>query len=123
MQNKLLPCPFCGGEAHPCMDKYHKYFVGCIECGFYYGIKIEDGVELKDGWVAIHNTKEEAIASWNTRKPMERIVYRLKDEIRPIGLLKLLEPSWETREERVSRHEGYCKGIENAIEIVKRWCR
>lgn len=79
MQNdKLLPCPFCGGEANAFVDKFNKYFTGCKKCNFYYGIEIEDGCELEKGWIAIHNTKDEAIKAWNTRKPMEYVVERLK---------------------------------------------
>ena len=75
---KLLPCPFCGGECHLYMDKFAKYFTGCEECGFYYGIEIEHDCELEHGWIAKHNTREEAIESWNTRNPMERIAEQIE---------------------------------------------
>ncbi len=59
---KLLPCPFCGGEAH--LSRYHAYstdssfdFVGCKAC--YALIMCEDG---RDG-------KAEAISEWNRRAP------------------------------------------------------
>ena len=29
---KLLPCPFCGGEAELCGDKMREYFVRCKTC-------------------------------------------------------------------------------------------
>jgi hypothetical protein len=57
---KLLPCPFCGGEA----EIVGKHWVQCRRCateGGYY-----DNIET-------------AIEVWNTRKPMERIVERLEE--------------------------------------------
>lgn len=75
---ELKSCPFCGGEGSVFVDDYGKYFTGCNKCNFYYGIEIEHGCELKHGWVAIHNTPEEAIEAWNTRKPMEAVVAELE---------------------------------------------
>ena len=71
MNNKLLPCPFCGGEAHLeelVIDHEHNYFV---ECG---GAKCSVAPAT-----ALFETKEEAIKSWNTRKPAERILEKLKE--------------------------------------------
>lgn len=59
---------------------------------------------------------EKQIEWWNTRKPMERISERLKRRSNPT---LLLSPSWLCREERIMRFEGYRKGINEAIEIVK----
>ena len=73
MQNKLLPCPFCGGEAHLTefigLDKKMNYYVECgsVVCGVYPETTLFD-------------TQEEAIEQWNTRKPMERIVEQLEDK-------------------------------------------
>ena len=58
---KLLPCPFCGGEAKVC--KY--YFIQCTKCGTS---------------TLTHTNREEAIESWNTRKPMQEIMERLEEE-------------------------------------------
>lgn len=65
-ETKLLNCPFCGGEAELLkglceLDNY----VMCLEC------------RCK---TKLYNTKESAIKKWNTRKPMERILKRLKEE-------------------------------------------
>ena len=61
---KLLPCPFCGGEAtlhnNFLTDKFK---VWCNEC---------------DCRTDVYSDKEEAIEKWNTRKTMERIVDRLE---------------------------------------------
>ena len=55
---KLLPCPFCGGEAilhhNGLTEKDH---VTCLSCC----CRTKDSI-----------TKEEAIKQWNTRKPMEK---------------------------------------------------
>ena len=64
---KLLPCPFCGGEAKVESTLKDRYRVICKryrECG---------ATQL------YANSKEEAIESWNTRKPMERIIERIEN--------------------------------------------
>lgn len=64
---KLKPCPFCGGEAIVYEDnEYDKYSIGCKNCC---------DCEPITKWTR----KKEAIALWNTRKPMERIVERLEE--------------------------------------------
>ena len=70
MQNdKLLPCPFCGGEAIVYTDEETNcYMIGC---------KSNCAVEPMTEWC---ETEENAIAQWNTRKPMERIVEQVEDK-------------------------------------------
>ena len=104
MQNdKLLPCPFCGGEAEFCKGDWigKEYWVKCTKC------------ICK---TSLSNNYNEPIKAWNTRKPMERIVEQLEKEIDPYYFL---EPSWETREVRTNKHKGFCDGICKAIKIVK----
>lgn len=60
-RDKLLPCPFCGGEAELVGDIYH--WVLCKGC---------------QGGSHAFKTVEEAITAWNTRNPMEQIVERLE---------------------------------------------
>ena len=65
---KLRECPFCGSEAIIYEDHEYNdaYMVGCK--GF---CKVEPMTE----WC---KTKEEAIAQWNTRKPMDKILELLE---------------------------------------------
>jgi len=58
MYEKLLPCPFCGGEAdieeisgNPFTNESYTWAVGCKDCNI--------------GWYK--ETKEDAIAAWNRR--------------------------------------------------------
>ena len=61
---KLKKCPFCGGEAEVVGgNPYHWVF--CKNCD----------AESKQ-----MSTIDGAIAAWNTRKPMERIVERLEEQ-------------------------------------------
>jgi Lar family restriction alleviation protein len=65
MQNKLLECPFCGGEAKVLKNGAGCYEVYCCNC-------------KSRQYAYAHETEEEAIEQWNTRKPMERIVEQLE---------------------------------------------
>ncbi len=71
MQNdKLLPCPFCGGEAEAtfiCDGRYNQIKCKTSKCIM--------NVDMP----ALYKSKEEAIEKWNTRKPMERIVEQLEN--------------------------------------------
>jgi len=55
MNDKLLPCPFCGGKAHikECLTP----FVYCGNCDTQLGVKQPDQLD----------TKERLIKAWNTR--------------------------------------------------------
>ena len=80
---KLKRCPFCGGEAKLEINREMggtQYQVLCTKCpttvGRYWFWK-----------------KEDAINSWNTRKPMQEIVERLEEEYRSLfeARMKLAE--------------------------------
>lgn len=88
---KLLRCPFCGGEAGLLKGQCEiDNYVMCLECR---------------SKTKLYNTKASAIKAWNTRKPMQNIVGRLRE--------KAKEPMYQ--------HHGdnYYVGIYDAIEIVK----
>lgn len=78
---ELKPCPFCGGNAFVFMDEYGKFGIKCKGCGLIFGIEVEDGIELKDGWKAVFDNSGSAREAWNTRKPMERIVEQLSEQL------------------------------------------
>ena len=86
---KLLRCPFCGGDN---LGMWHNhlfsegYEVRCYDCHF--------GLEQK-------TTKEEAVAAWNNRKPVEDVLERLEKKIRPLHNV-----NWNA-------------AMEEAIEIIK----
>ena len=70
--DRLLSCPFCGGEAEICdgcieefLKTEHMKYVQCNYC---------------KASTKLYFTEKEAIKAWNTRKPMERIMERLKEE-------------------------------------------
>ena len=92
-ETKLLPCPFCGGEAElDCDNIFGNWFVRCTKC-FCKTPK--------------HATEFFAKVCWNTRKPVERILERLKE---------VAFPDFE--------EEYTCNGSEllflsDAIEIIK----
>ena len=73
---KLLPCPFCGGEAkykkHYREDIYHGYLpvMKCESCGAIASLTDSD----------IGNYEEILTRKWNTRKPMQDIVERLEEQ-------------------------------------------
>ena len=75
----LLPCPFCGGEAHTLLD-IDKYAVGCDNdiCLGFIGLS----------W--LYDTEAEAIAAWNTRA-------ELGSEPPYDELLRCLENDWHIR--------------------------
>lgn len=65
---RLLPCPFCGGEAI-CIERASNYpyiyGVMCIDCH----CRTSFGKDT-----------DKVIKTWNTRKPMERIVKKLEQQ-------------------------------------------
>jgi Lar family restriction alleviation protein len=64
---KVKSCPFCGGRPTLFEDNYDKYAIMCENCNMYFGIELEDGVELENGWKSIINSLEEAVEMWNRR--------------------------------------------------------
>lgn len=72
--DKLLNCPFCSGEAEEQATVAKGVFmheVVCKDCGF------ESKVQTAE---TPGEARQKAIAAWNHRKPMERILERLKEK-------------------------------------------
>lgn len=67
----LKCCPFCGKKPSIFKDNYNKVAVLCETCNMFFGIEIEDGTELTDGWRALFDGVGEAVAAWNSRDNSE----------------------------------------------------
>ena len=97
---KLVPCPICNGKAN-IENVFGRNGVICEDCDLMYRGKYEESVE-------------EVVKKWNTRKPMESILKKLrkKEELEVVaGVKGSLEEA---------RLDGYVKGIKKAIEVVKK---
>lgn len=107
---KLLPCPFCGGEAEIYVTKH-------IPEGYDYTPRCKN--KSCCGRLSKKFTSEEvAIAFWNKRKPMERIIGRLKQQ----------EEQYKARSQKckelkypqgADKHYGKACSYNHAIEICK----
>lgn len=87
---KLKKCPFCGGEGYVISVEMH-YWIRCKSC---------------NADTDADSTLEGAIHLWNARKPMERILERIENEI--LEELSDSGDDWYTSEQ-----------INKVIEIVK----
>ena len=107
MQNKLLPCPFCGGEAKYIEDKdfFVSRFVTCTKCG----------IETRRNYLR----KDLAIKDWNTRKPMERIVEQLSAEIEKADKMAINEASVNGHSLDYESFYGQRMAYIHARQIVK----
>lgn len=95
---RLKPCPFCGGKAVLHIVEPHKHELATWMPDYGGGAFIEC-TQCTSGMSA--ESEAEVIEAWNTRKPMERIVTDLE----------------ELRADFVG--ETNCGFIEQCIEIVK----
>lgn len=102
-ETKLLPCPFCGGEAEVETGSVFmwEHIIVCKNCGA--SSKMMNGI-------APSQAREKAINAWNTRKPVERLLERLEEEIKEVA-----NESWTDYEERVIVGST----LYGAIDIIK----
>lgn len=94
MQNdKLLPCPFCGGEL-----KFSEilHIAICNEC------------DAHIGFPKLSSNKSKVINAINTRKPMERIVERLEEKSNDIPI-----------QYEMNYEKGFGDGIDYSVDIVR----
>lgn len=105
--DKLLPCPFCDSEKIS-MGAYSispDCYIRCESCGCV--------IEKEVPWNGMNQEEHDRecakflIEAWNTRKPMERIVERLEDEL-----------AWH-KKGNFNYSNGKHDGLAKAIEIVK----
>ena len=120
MNIKLLPCPFCGGEAR---------LMNIDDYGHEVCINYEDELDVDCSFVHCYNcdmdfmphteTAREVLEAWNTRKPMERILKQL--ETSAINARNYaIEFSFSGNHRIVHEQEfGVHLGFMKAIEIVK----
>lgn len=106
--DKLLMCPFCGGEAEfysyeAERDIYDSDTLGYVDTEYFtkYGVSCTGCNCL----MAEYYSEEEVIKAWNTRKPMEMIVERLEEKV---------EITWK-HDYMGGRKDAFVE----AIEIVK----
>ena len=85
MQNdKLLPCPFCGGEVeikqkHDIFEDTYEAYIQC-KCCMARTESVDTTCSSSDGFVNGNNLLMCLIKLWNTRKPMERIMEQFEKE-------------------------------------------
>lgn len=102
---KLLPCPFCGGEAKVKVSwRNEDTYVECRNC-----YSRTDGFGLE----------ECAIEQWNTRKPIDRIVAELEEE-KHIHTKMYRLSEYREYPEIKTRHEVIMHNLDKAIEIVRK---
>lgn len=106
---KLLPCPFCGGEAKFITGSpfIWEHAVACGECGT---------ATRMIGGVIPSMARNRVAQVWNTRKPMQEIVERL--EKRKAQLEKAYNGGYGIPFEQ-SQCNGAIIATENDIRIVK----
>lgn len=106
MTDRLLNCPFCGGEAkewvefegytdgYGCHDERNLHHCGCTRCG----------VLFSAYW-----DKDFPRRMWNTRKPMDRIVEALENQ----------SHTWKPSSKEWWKPSNTTISLKKAIEIVK----
>ena len=104
--SKLLPCPFCGGEAKQTYINFQP------------AIKCDCGACFIPKWSDMKSDDENS-EYWNTRKPMEKIKESLKKE-RTIAFLTLANTGDEKLDVAYQQVASY---MDKAIEIVQKEVR
>lgn len=66
-ETKLKPCPYCGNRVLIGKDNHDKFIIECKNCKLLFGIEVEDGTELVEGWRATFDSVQEAVSAWNKR--------------------------------------------------------
>lgn len=67
MEDRLKPCPFCGGEAKLSINKTNQGQVSIVSCSECTCRKTLLKYPFYEGSI-----EQDAIEDWNTRRPMDR---------------------------------------------------
>lgn len=121
MQNKLKPCPLCGGSVMIALFGNEMHWLSITRSGEEDSCKCRLFLQSKllypDATCEeIEAARQELIERWNTRKPMERIVEQLEDSERK-SFNKCREEIELFKEEY---WRGNMNGFGKAIEIVRK---
>lgn len=73
-KKEIKPCPFCGKKVIIEKDNHDKMLIECENCKLFFGIEVENGTELVEGWRAAFDSVEEIIDKWNRRADTEMSV-------------------------------------------------
>ena len=100
--SELKRCPFCGGEVDlfswSQIPLNYQYGIECIECHTLFQINLYD------------TTMQETIEVWNTRKPIEKVLERLEEEV--IDCLNSIDIN-------ADYYSGRADGTKMAFGIIK----
>jgi len=108
----LLKCPFCGGEAklrsyedfNKDFSSVYKFYIQCKDC------------EAQSKPIA---NVENAVNTWNTRKPMEAVVAELEEmKCYGSGCLGVSCDKCKYNESCLEGEEAFRVALDNAIEVV-----
>jgi len=100
MNNTLLPCPFCGGEAIVVKTESCGRYIGCWDCG---------GRTEKFETDYAGSAHDKAISAWNRRAEPENNPLTLEELRQMDG-----EPVWVDTINRSDPYHGYCVIDDNA---------
>lgn len=107
---RLLPCPFCGGEAEVITTKTRQGQTSSVRCS-----KCSCKVTILKPAFYDGDVEKDTVEHWNTRKPMERIVEKL-EEAKGIAFLTLANTGEAMGDVVYDEVMAY---LDKAVKIVK----
>ena len=126
MNDKLLPCPFCGGEVFTTEQEVSQLFNRTIlscRCGmeFHY-THTRSEYRNACGYKTMVKDNPTILERWNTRKPMESIVEQLEAEL---DSSEKYIREYDDSIEQLAFHSGinHCLKIVKEMKENAKWCR